>query len=252
MDTIRFIGYLYPTGSTITASFNELEWKWVEVDKTLKFRTSINNNFANVECDIDEYKNEYLGELHKRAFDIAKTLVNMASFATGEGYILAFETIIFPGGKLSSLRYEHQALANQVRSFGLSNSGGEMSAIGDIILSDIPLMLTLNDLVECTRPTHESATICARVVESLRRQISSNADRAIGWHTLRENLNISESFLKKITNLSVEPRHGDRSFISGAEIADVVSRTWNVMDRYLEYRKRNRTKLTPPQYAELT
>jgi hypothetical protein len=251
VDTIRFIGYLYPTGAMITASFNELEWKWLEADKTLKFRTSINNNIVNVECDIDGYRNEYFGELHERSFDIAKTLVNMISFATGESYILAFEFIIFPGGKLSSLRYEHQALAKQVRSFGLGNNAAEMSTIGDIIISDIPLMLTLNDLVECTRPTHESATICARVIESLRRQISSNADRAVGWRTLRENLNISESFLKKITNLSVEPRHGDRSFISGTHISDVVSRTWDVMDRYLEYRETNRTKLTPPEYPEL-
>jgi hypothetical protein len=65
-------------------------------------------------------------------------------------------------------------------------------------------------------------------------------------------LNISRPYQEWVTNLSAEPRHANRSYVTGADTTDAVARTWRIMNRFLHYRKRGNTSLTAPDFPELT
>jgi hypothetical protein len=57
------------------------------------FRVSIINSEVTVECDVDSY-NLHLGDLYKRASDLAKASANMAAFATGYGLVVVIEALL--------------------------------------------------------------------------------------------------------------------------------------------------------------
>ena len=53
---------------------------------------------------------------------------------------------------------------------------------------------------------------------------------------------------------SFNPRHGDRKFVSEEITSEIIRRTWIIMDRYFEYRKRAKGAkgaLKAPDFPEL-
>jgi hypothetical protein len=68
---------------------------------------------------------------------------------------------------------------------------------------------------------------------------------------MQKALNLSPSYQKFVTQLSAGPRHGDPAVIASSETMESFVRTWNIMDRYIEYRLRKNTPLTSPEFPEL-
>ena len=61
---------------------------------------------------------------------------------------------------------------------------------------------------------------------------------AASWELMQKSLNVSEEYLKEITNLSKKPRHGDRRFIHPDLIQRAIKMTWIVMQRFIAFRSR--------------
>lgn len=68
---------------------------------------------------------------------------------------------------------------------------------------------------------------------------------------MRECLNLSVDYLKLITDVSTAPRHGDSRHISGTTTVEITSRTWTVMNRLLEYKKRDVQRLPVAEFPHL-
>jgi hypothetical protein len=252
METIRFVGHLFPRAALINVTLPELDWKWEEKDLSFRFRTIINNSTINVECSLDHYNNDYFNELFKRASDLARTAANLVCFATGEGVIAVFEFVILPDGTPSTLRFHDASLAQYVKSYRLSATPtADLSAIAEIVVKDPRLFRALNDLIEAITIPHMASVNCGRVIDSIRRQIAPTLDGTKAWEVMGKALNIARSYRELISKQSVGPRHGDGAFIPGPESVEVVKRTWIIMDRYLEYRKRGEVHLTLPEFPEL-
>src|ERR1700694_4466974 len=62
----------------------------------------------------------------------------------------------------------------------------------------------------------------------------SRFGRKAAWPEVQEKLKCSEDYLQFISTHSTAPRHGDRISIPGNITAEVVTRTWRIM----EFRKR--------------
>jgi len=65
-------------------------------------------------------------------------------------------------------------------------------------------------------------------------------------------LNISRDYQQWISEQAKGPRHGDPAFVPGDVTVEITHRTWVVMNRFLEYRKRGNQPLTAPDFPLLS
>lgn len=98
--------------------------------------------------------------------------------------------------------------------------------------------LMLSDLRESIRNKNSSAFLCYRAIESMRQyfvQESDGDNRTLSWERLREGLNVSANYIKKIADAAKPQRHGDSPFTFGPDRIDVIKRAWKVADRFMRY-----------------
>lgn len=69
---------------------------------------------------------------------------------------------------------------------------------------------------------------------------------------MREALNLHEDYLSFITDQSKGPRHGDIKGGGFLEIRDTIQRSWTVMNRFLEFKKRGDNRLPLADFPLLT
>jgi hypothetical protein len=137
-------------------------------------------------------------------------------------------------------------------AYGLDPSRvADVDTIFRMTLSEPALFRALNDLVESITVFHVACVNCGRVIESIRRMISPNLDGAQAWQTMHRVLNISRPYQEWISNQDKGPRHADPAFVPGNITTEVTNRTWTVMNRLLEYRKRGDQPLTSPDFPLL-
>jgi hypothetical protein len=166
--------------------------------------------------------------------------------------ILVFDFVILPNGVPSQLRYEHPILSQYCTSYGLTpDRSRDLAEIFNLVTTDTALFRALNDLIEAITMPHIALINCGRVMDNIRRQIVPKLDGTKAWEAMGAELNMSRPYRKFISDHSTGPRHGDSTFVPGSISAEVVKRTWIIMDRYLEYRKRGKKALTSPQFPEL-
>ena len=73
MPIVSFVGRVLP--APIQISFTDIpksRWEWVEEHISIGFTILIESSRVKVDCELDKYKDEYLAELHRRAFDLAR------------------------------------------------------------------------------------------------------------------------------------------------------------------------------------
>jgi hypothetical protein len=68
---------------------------------------------------------------------------------------------------------------------------------------------------------------------------------------MHKALNITRDYQQYITDQSKGPRHGDPQFVEGTITREVSMRTWSIMNRFLEYRKRGNQPLMGPDFPLL-
>ena len=111
------------------------------------------------------------------------------------------------------------------------------------------LRIALNDLRLAIQHPKDTGVFCFRAIESLRYYFSMNKDK--GWKDLKDNLNVSRSFMKPIEDKSWSSRHGRPIPISHKERINILLRTWKIVDRFIIYVKSGGKRLDPNRYEEL-
>jgi hypothetical protein len=77
-----------------------------------------------------------------------------------------------------------------------------------------------------------------------------STDKA-AWLQMQTVLHADKLYLQYITENSKASRHGKHNYITGEVVTKVVERSWIIMNRYLEYRKRGNKPLTAPEFPLL-
>jgi hypothetical protein len=68
---------------------------------------------------------------------------------------------------------------------------------------------------------------------------------------MRDSLNIDQPYLEFITEHSKGPRHGDVKGSTFSATRETIKRSWIVMNRFLEFRKRGNRPLSLSEFPLL-
>jgi hypothetical protein len=254
MPVVQFHGRVHPTSVPLSINDITLDLEHPHIGK-MKVLIRIQDSVIDVSCT--PYAAEHAQLLFYQTLHLAQAAADLAGFVVGAGFQVIFEEATVDNQPRGWIEYRQPYLETLVSS--ISNSGREhFRATYDnsfnqvfFALCDHPtLLFALHDLnLALTHKVHQP-THCARAIESLRRYFDPS-DRKKGWALLRNALNVSEDYLKFITNLSQEPRHGAIIDVNASDSREILVRTWTVANRFLEYLRAQSSGQALPAFPPL-
>lgn len=231
-------------------SFKSAEFG-LKIDLTL----TIDKSSLDVACAVENYDTKDLGHIHKIAYDLARAAVNLSSFCTGMMLSPVFDRFVGPDGTTSPFVIHDPELAKLCTAFAMRSPErpSSLSTVMHIVLSEPPLFMALDDLIGAASLHHQSSANCGRAVEGLRNLMASPVmSRSDAWALFQKNLRVDKGYLTFITDNSQAGRHGDRTYVPGDKATEIVHRSWIIMNRFLEYRKRGNQPLPVDEFPILT
>jgi hypothetical protein len=260
MPTVRFYGKVLPFNHAGQFTIPELSGVNLEVNPgvMVSYSTRVDQGLINVNCEVDEFKDELIAEIGKGAVDAARTAVDLVAFASGWGWVAQLEFAQLPDGRLIAFIFDMQPLGTLCTAFKidfrLPENLENFRTAYRTAFKYPALSMALGDLIQSGTTWHIGIQNCGRVIDALRRLLTppdAPEDRADSWPLLRQAVKADRPYLDYIMERSKGPRHGDRTPIPGREVEECVTRTWTVMNRFLEYMKRGSQPLPDAQFPEL-
>jgi hypothetical protein len=233
----------------------KVHWQWPEEHIAIDFTLLIEKSHVKVDCKLDKYKDEYMVELHRRAFDLARACANVAAFATGYGIYVIFEQFVLQDGTVTQLMFTSSpGIVAECTAFKMNAVAAEekkvMEQILMLVMGDPALFMLLNDLIQCLYVPHVTPVNCGRVMDGLRKLIAPG-DPKKAWPLFRNEMHVDEAYTKLVSDNSTEHRHGGHLRIDGPTTTEILKRTWIVMNRFLEFRKRGNKPLPVAEFPVL-
>jgi hypothetical protein len=224
-------------------------------DMACDITITIKNSAIDLQCDMNRYERKDLEYVHKVAYDLARGAVNIMAFATGITLTVIFDQLINVDGTVSSFvchTPDHAALCTAYE-LKLNETPRDFGEILKIILTEPALFLALDDLITSTSLHHLITVNSARAIEGLRHAMAPpGISRSQAWELFRTNLNITHNYLRLITDQSQSGRHGENKHVPGTITTEIGRRSWTVMNRFLEFRKRGNQRLPLAEFPLLT
>lgn len=244
MPKVTFRGRVIPEVSDITLhSRPALRWQDDGTDYWMEFNLEITRSEITVDCIVDEYDPAvHFGAMHMRASDIAAATVNLIAFANGLGVTTIFDTFTDPAGETTQLLLRDRPLGGLATA--VVTEEPNFTEVLNLVIQQPKLYNALRDLIHAIRVSSEIPASCGSAVEAVRAlMVPEGFDRRKSWPLMQASLNLDAAYLKLITDHSVGPRHGDHQHVPGTMTREIATRSWTVMNRFLEYLKRGRTAL---------
>jgi hypothetical protein len=243
MPIVHFRGRIFPYDpKAFFVNFKDiptLNWKDGQTGESTQITTRIDASIIDLEFDVKTFDERNLAGLAKIAWDVARVAVDLWSFKTGWGLGVVIDSIVTPDGRSATLLSKDESLG--VLATALDSSDPKVNNFDvcyRIVATEPALFMALNDLIVSITLPHHATVNCARAVERLRAIMAPNVDRKQAWPLFQGNLNIDRTYREYVTNISTGPRHGDPAFVPGTIVTEVTKRSWMIMNRFLEYRKR--------------
>jgi len=256
MPTIYFKGRVLPTAVQISfTDIPQVKWVWQEEGITFDFVIRIMKSQVEVECKLDRYEDGYMVEIHRRAFDLARACVNVAAFGTGFGVTVSFDEFIGPNGISSSLVFTNPHLIAECTAFKMNpvtlEEKRNLEAILALVMREPALFMALNDLIQAVSTPHMAPANCGRILDGLRKLVAPGIEPKRGWPIFQTTIQTDEPYLSFISEHSKKPRHGEHVRIDGPTTTEIAKRTWIIMNRFLEFRKRGNLPLPLAEFPIL-
>lgn len=254
MPTVHFRGTVLPALFNLEIHLPPILWKPRDpqpADPKVVITLNVANSQIDIACELEEFDFNIQGPMvYVRAGDIASAAVDCFCFARGLGQTIVLHTFVDANGNESPIARRNEQLPALCTAFTL-DSDSYTEAL-TIVTREPALLLAMNDLVSTLTQHHLAPINCGRVIDGIRNLISPpGTDSSQGWENMRCALNFSGEYLKFVTNLSIAPRHGDRSAVSREDSGEAINRCWRAMNRFLEFRKRGNLALAPPDFPLL-
>jgi hypothetical protein len=261
MPVIHILGLILPPPPFIDITCKDMptvnfkpEGTGLDIAITIKMSHSL----IDIECNVNRFVEDDIGHILKITVDLARAAVNLVGFMMGYGLIVHMHTLVRPDGTRTVLLPQNPQLAAVCTAFSLKPSKtreeNDMNTVASIVFADPQLFIALDDLIGSQIIPHSIPINCGRVVEAIRHMISPalSGKRDEGWQAMRSALRLDRSYLQMTTDNSKGGRHGDRSFISGPVTLEIQKRAWTIMNRFLEFRKRNNQPLPVDEFPVLS
>ncbi len=260
MINFRLSGRVYPTAWTVTVPAFLVGWLMDDGIRSAKATIAVEASVASALCEVEKYDHDRDYDwIFRRAVAAAKAAVNMASFGTGMGTVLVFDKIQFDGGEELVLVSEQTKLARLCTAFSVSGKrhDGETPdasflAVFPLIMNEDNIRMAISDLVDSIVRRDDTLVNCARAMDGIRNTLAPDQSPDKGWSIVQTTLRVNKDYLKFITEQSKRHRHGDRRASTPGSIVDEVKeRSWVIMNRLLEFRKRGNQVLPEQEFPEL-
>jgi hypothetical protein len=259
MPIVHFKGKVLPFPSPIQVMVKDLpsvDWFDSTNAQTMRITTRIDASIIDMEFDINAYDEADLSPLLIRAWDLARAAVDLYCYQVGWGLSVVIDTFVNEAGvestllpKMESLAAHSSAVQADPNNPGVNN----FDVCYRLIVSEPPLFMALNDLIVSITLPHHASVNCARAIEGLRvLMVPAGTDRKQAWPIFQGNLNVDRDYREYVTGVSTGPRHGDRTWIPGTTVIEVTRRSWIIMNRFLEYRKRGNQPLPLAEFPLLS
>jgi hypothetical protein len=257
MLIIRFVGRILPL--SIEASFPDTprtNWGSDDLGFPIIMTARINVSKVEVICEVQRFEEAHISVLLGRAYNLVDAYVNAAAFSTGVGMLTDIYAVDLGDHQLKSISREHTELPALCTAYRVPaitpDDQKDFAEAVQLILAEPNLLGSMSDLAETLMQFHIIPTNCGRVIDSLRRTVAPNLDRKTGFKRLQEIVHADSDYTEWISKYSTDPRHGDREtdiprFITN----EIRMRTWNVMNRILEYRKSGNQPLDEVKFPRL-
>ena len=136
-------------------------------------------------------------KMHRRSFDLARTVVNLAAFCEGYGWTVLFEHFVDDSGVQTPFIARDLDLAALCTTYSGSVDFGKILTI---VGTDPTLMRHLNDLIQAITIPHESSASCARAIEGLKHMVARpDSSDSAAWRQMQEALRADKAYLQFIT-----------------------------------------------------
>jgi len=257
MPIVHFYGTLHPKHHKVSSgkAFG-ISWGTADLGFPLIMEGNLVDSSFEVSCDLPRYDKSMLAILLARAGNLIRSYTDLVSFSTGIGFVLTWEQFKNPEGGVEQLQKVNAALGALCTAYTFPPKSAQESAdfekVLRIVLAEPNLQGSFMDLGDTLAGFHQIPTNCGRVLDSLRKAIAPETHPGTGWGILQTMLRVSRPFRAFITDKSAEPRHGDReSAIPIETVTEILHRTWQITNRFIEFRKRGSVQLPEDEFREL-
>lgn len=260
MPIVHMLGVVLPPPPFVDLTLTDLpqllykptEAGGLEIAVTVKVTSSL----IDVECSLNRFQDDDIGQIHKISLDLARASINLVSFLKGYGLSVYLHTLIKPDGVRNALLPENPQLASICTAFTIGPAAvleqNTFHKVVSLVFTEPDLFMALDDLILSQSQPHHGPVTCARAVEGIRNMIAPNVERKIGWKIMNESLRLDRTYSDLITSTSTGGRHGDRTFVPGNVTMEIQRRSWVVMNRFLEFRKRGSQPLPESEFPILS
>lgn len=247
MHTIYFGGSVIPDGAKLNISKQKVHCRpELRGDPDFELSIEIVESNIYIECRMEEYNDVYYNTVYIQAFNLAGSLVDLASFATGSGWRINIDRFTNNDGVTTPIRIHDPFLERISTAFSIEN----VTSIPPILLTDARFMVVLNDLIHTNVYPRFVAVSSARTVEGIRHLIDPSG-REKSWKTMRETLNLTREYIDYILQRATTQRHGNWDYIPLDTNKEIVCRAWTIMDRYIVFRLRGEQRLDKSMFPDL-
>lgn len=254
MPHIRFTGRTLPSALELThVTGAKLRWLLDEAGTIADFEIKIERGIITIDCECScELTEELIVAIYIRSSDMARATVDIIAFSTGIGFMVILDKRIMPDGSESEIMPEDRSVASLCTAYGLDVSRrSDFSDVYRTVLSDPAIFMALHDLIESISNQHAAPVNCARAIEGIRHLIAPGLDAKKGWIVLDNALRCNQTYTDLIISNSFQQRHGNRVPVSAPIVREIVQRSWVLMNRFLEYKKRGAAPLPQPEFPTL-
>lgn len=249
MPTVRFLGKVLPlVVRTNVTDLPTVSWEEPPLGILFSVKISITNSIVDVWVEVNKFEARDFDTLHMRAFDLVRACVNTMAFSTGYSLTVHFENAVWPDGSIRKILIENPSLRSLCTFAKFPTvtiqEKRDFESATKLVMQEPALYFALNDLIQANSLPHEAPINCGRVLDGLRKIVAPTLKPSQGWPVLQSTVNSNEAYMRYVSDLSTNPRHGDRSYIPGTETSEALRRTWTIMNRFIEYRTRGNQALS--------
>lgn len=189
-----------------------------------------------------------IATLQNQIQTVTDSIFDGVCYYTGQVVSVAITSVILDPPWLISFENKSDAIAEQALEAALPQD-----CFFELAVSSTHLRSALADLREAVRSPNDTGFFAYRSVEAIMQAFKDDADDSRkAWRNLRENLRISEDYLKGMTVFATSNRHGALTPMSSSERESLIIKARSVIHRFATYLRNASKPLDQPRFPELS
>jgi hypothetical protein len=246
MFTVRYLGRIFQTPVGFVLESPTLHGERPE-GYTETYHLRIADGAATLTCNTPRYDETTRHYVYFRSLHFTRACLAVTTFSRGIGAAVVYEKSVEPDGRVEPLIFMVPQVQAYCKSFSMPRDFNEILTLG---IRNPELIYALMDLAQAI--TEPISVVGARALERIRTLVAGPDVRPKdAWPLLHQALRVDAAYLQFVTDHSRAPRHG-QDFTHTSEINGVViERCWNVVDRCVEFVRRNKQPLPLGEFRSL-